>query len=79
MDNNEMIAEYLNAVLEDGNDAEIITATGHIAKESYRYGQNCGRNRTWPTKFVQSSFGRSKTTICNNNESAKSCWWTNTS
>lgn len=32
LDSNEMIAEYLNAVLEDGNDAEIITAIGHIAK-----------------------------------------------
>ena len=32
LDNNEMIAEYLNAVLEEGNDAEIITAIGHIAK-----------------------------------------------
>ena len=27
-----MIAEYLNVVLEDGNDAEIVTAIGHIAK-----------------------------------------------
>ncbi len=27
-----MIAEYLNVVLEDGNDAEIMTAIGHIAK-----------------------------------------------
>lgn len=32
LDSNEMIAEYLNTVLEDGNDAEIITAIGHIAK-----------------------------------------------
>lgn len=27
-----MIAEYLNAILEEGNDADIITAIGHIAK-----------------------------------------------
>jgi len=27
-----MIAEYLNTVLEDGNDAEIITAIGRVAK-----------------------------------------------
>ena len=27
-----MIAEYLNAVLEEGNDTEIVTAIGHIAK-----------------------------------------------
>lgn len=32
LDSNEMIAEYLNSVLEEGNDAEIITAIGHIAK-----------------------------------------------
>jgi probable addiction module antidote protein len=32
LDNSEMIAEYLNAVLEEGSDAEIITAIGHIAK-----------------------------------------------
>ena len=27
-----MIAEYLNTVLSEGNDAEIITAIGHVAK-----------------------------------------------
>lgn len=32
LDSNEMIAEYLNAVLEDGNDEDIVTAIGHIAK-----------------------------------------------
>jgi probable addiction module antidote protein len=32
LDSNEMIAEYLNTVLEEGNDAEIISAIGHIAK-----------------------------------------------
>lgn len=32
LDSNEMIAEYLNEILEEGNDAEIITAIGHIAK-----------------------------------------------
>ena len=32
LDSNEMIAEYLNAVLDEGNDADIITAIGHIAK-----------------------------------------------
>jgi probable addiction module antidote protein len=32
LDSNEMIAEYLNAVLEGGDDAEIVTAIGHIAK-----------------------------------------------
>ena len=32
LDNNEMIAEYLNVILEEGNDTEIVTAIGHIAK-----------------------------------------------
>ena len=32
LDNNEMIAEYLNTVLEKGNEADIVTAIGHIAK-----------------------------------------------
>jgi probable addiction module antidote protein len=32
LDNNEMIAEYLNAVLEEGDNNEIVAAIGHIAK-----------------------------------------------
>lgn len=32
LDSKEMVAEYLNAVLEDGTDDEIIIAIGHIAK-----------------------------------------------
>jgi len=32
LDSNEMIAEYLNSVLEDGDNSDIITALGHIAK-----------------------------------------------
>ena len=32
LDSNEMIAEYLNAVLEEGNDAEIVVALGQVAK-----------------------------------------------
>ena len=32
LDNNEMIAEYLNTVLEEGTNDEIVTAIGHIAK-----------------------------------------------
>ena len=32
LDNKEMIAEYLNAVLEEGNNSDVITAIGHIAK-----------------------------------------------
>ena len=32
LDSKEMIAEYLNAVLEEGNDTQVVTAIGHIAK-----------------------------------------------
>ena len=32
LDNNEMIAEYLNAVLEVGDNSDVIIAIGHIAK-----------------------------------------------
>ena len=32
LDDKEMIAEYLNTVLEEGNNSDIITAIGHIAK-----------------------------------------------
>lgn len=32
LDSNEMIAEYLNTVLEEGDESEVITALGHIAK-----------------------------------------------
>ena len=32
LENNEVIAEYLNTVLEEGDNDEIVTAIGHIAK-----------------------------------------------
>ena len=32
LDNKEMIAEYLNTVLEEGNNDEIVAAIGHVAK-----------------------------------------------
>jgi probable addiction module antidote protein len=32
LDSNEMIAEYLNSVLEEGDNSDVITALGHIAK-----------------------------------------------
>jgi len=32
LDNKEMIAEYLNSVLEEGDNSDVITAIGHIAK-----------------------------------------------
>ena len=38
LDSNEMIAEYLNSVLEEGNNSDVITAIGH--SQSYRYDKN---------------------------------------
>lgn len=32
LDDDEMIQEYLNAVLEDGDSKDILTALGHVAK-----------------------------------------------
>ncbi|MCR9084156.1 MAG: putative addiction module antidote protein [Cyclobacteriaceae bacterium] len=32
LESKEMIAEYLNTVLEDGNSSDVINAIGHIAK-----------------------------------------------
>lgn len=32
LDSNEMITEYLNTILEEGDNSDIITAIGHIAK-----------------------------------------------
>ena len=32
LDSNEMIAEYLNIILEEGDDSQIIVALGNIAK-----------------------------------------------
>lgn len=32
LDNNEMVAEYLNEVLENGNENDLITAIGNVAK-----------------------------------------------
>jgi probable addiction module antidote protein len=32
LESNEMIAEYLNTVMEEGDDNDIITAIGHVAK-----------------------------------------------
>ena len=32
LDNDEIIAEYLNTVLAEGNDSDLIAAIGHIAK-----------------------------------------------
>lgn len=32
LDSNEMIAEYLNAILEEGDESEVVIAIGHVAK-----------------------------------------------
>ena len=32
LDNKDMIAEYLNTVLEEGNSSDLIVAIGHVAK-----------------------------------------------
>ena len=32
LDSEEMVAEYLNTVLEDGDSSDLIVAIGHIAK-----------------------------------------------
>ncbi|UZO81990.1 putative addiction module antidote protein [Aquimarina sp. ERC-38] len=32
LDSKEMIVEYLNTVLEEGNDADMVVAIGHVAK-----------------------------------------------
>lgn len=32
LDSNQMIAEYLNTVLAEGNDSDVVVAIGHIAK-----------------------------------------------
>lgn len=32
LDSNEMIAEYLNEVLENGNETDLVIAIGHVAK-----------------------------------------------
>jgi probable addiction module antidote protein len=32
LDSNEMIAEYLNSVLEEGDNSDVVNALGHIAK-----------------------------------------------
>jgi len=32
LDSNEMIAEYLNTVLENGENADLVVAIGHVAK-----------------------------------------------
>ena len=32
LDDKEMIAEYLNAVLDEGDNSDVVTAIGHIAK-----------------------------------------------
>jgi probable addiction module antidote protein len=48
LDSKEMIAEYLNTVLAEGDDSEVITAIGHIAKSigMTKIAQETGLSRT---------------------------------
>jgi probable addiction module antidote protein len=48
LDSNEMIAEYLNTVLAEGNDSDVITTIGHIAKAigMTKIAQETGMSRT---------------------------------
>ncbi len=47
LDSNEMIAKYLNTVLAEGNESDVITAIGHIAKSigMTRIAQETGLSR----------------------------------
>ncbi|MCG8373486.1 MAG: putative addiction module antidote protein [Balneolales bacterium] len=48
LDSNEMIAEYLNTVLEEGNSNDLIEAIGHIAKSigMTKIAEQTGMSRT---------------------------------
>ena len=48
LDSNEMIAEYLNAVLEEGSDTEIITAIGAYCQVNWmtKIAEETGMSRT---------------------------------
>jgi probable addiction module antidote protein len=48
LDSNEMIAEYLNTVLAEGDDSDVIAAIGHIAKSMgmTKIAQETGLSRT---------------------------------
>lgn len=43
LDSKEMIAEYLNTALEEGNESEILVAIGNVATSDW-YDENCRRN-----------------------------------
>ncbi len=45
LDSNEMIAEYLNTVLEEGDNSDLIAAIGHIAKAIGM--TKMGRRKQW--------------------------------
>ncbi len=72
LDSKEMIAEYLNTVLEDGDNADVINAIGHIAKAigMTKIAEETGLSR--PSLYKALS-------VCDNNESFESNWWTNPS
>jgi probable addiction module antidote protein len=62
LDSNEMIAEYINTVLAEGNESDVITAIGHIAK-SIGMTKICERNRIKPSEFIQSFVGWSQASV----------------
>ena len=45
LDDKEMIAEYLNAVLEEGDNSDVVTAIGHIAKSMTKIADETGLSR----------------------------------
>ena len=69
LDNDEMIAEYLNTVLEEGDSKDIITALGYIAKAlgMSKIAKETGLSR--PSLYKVLSEG-AKTSIRNNLKSA---------
>lgn len=54
LDSNEMIAEYLNTVLEEGDSNDLIEAIGHIAKSigMTKIAEQTGMSRTNPYKAL---------------------------
>src|SRR5690554_561724 len=75
LDSEEMIAEYLNTVLEDGDSSDLIIAIGHIAKSigMTKIAEKTGMSR--PSLYKALSDG-SKPQF-ENNESTESHWRTN--
>ena len=69
LDSKEMIAEYLNTVLEEGDNTDVINAIGHVAKAigMTKISEATGLSR--PSLY--------KASICDDNEGFESNWRTN--